>query len=498
MGFLSSILSPLASVAGGIFGGPVGAAVGGALGGALSGKSGGSVQSGNQTVTQQQQLDPRIQAMLFGDGTSGNQGLLAQYQALGQQPQSAGSAAIGGAAQNWLGSQGAGVLGQLQSGATGLMSGGMTAPSASAAQVNAPNAITPAFAQGANMVSAQSAGAQINAPSQNTLDLKSAYDRVINGDAGANPYLNKALTAGIDATNAGYQRNLSGLTDTLQKQILPGIRSNSVLAGQYGGSRQGIAEGNALSDFTKQATDANLQLGLQNSANTTGAQAQAFGQGQDRSLAALQGLSGQQYGVASQNAALQQANNIANAQLQNQTGIQVSGNNQQANLANAGFVQQAALANQNAQQQALTQNAQNQQQTNLANLQAQQGTNSLNSANQATGLQGLSGLLGQIYGIGQNQDNYALNRAGQTNSLLAPYLSANSSSSTQTPLYSNPGGNILGGAAAGLGLYNQFANLGGGSSNNNTGYNTFNVSPGTAPVNTSALQDLSWLNNIGR
>lgn len=482
MGFLSSILAPAASIAGGIFGGPAGAAIGGALGGALSGKSGGSVQSGNQTVTQQQQLDPRIQAMLFGDGTSGNQGLLAQYQALGQQPQNAQNAAFGGAAQNWLGSQGAGVIGQLQGGATGLMSGGVTAPTATAAQVNAPPAI-----RGANMVSAQSAGAQINAPSQNTLDLKGAYDKMINGDAGANPYLTGALQSGIDATNAGFQRNLSSMTDTLQKSILPGIRSNSVLSGQYGGSRQGIAEGNALSDFTKQATDANLQLGLQNSANTTGAQAQAFGQGQDRSLSALQGLSGQQYGVASQNAALQQANNIANAQLQNQTGIQVSSNEQQA-----------ALANQNAQQQALTQNAANQQQTNLANLQAQQGTNSLNSANQATGLQGLSGLLGQIYGFGQNQDNYALNRASQTNSLLAPYLSANSSSSTQTPVYSNTGGNILGGAAAGLGLYNQFANLGGGSGNSNTGYNTFNVSPGTAPVNTGALQDLSWLNNIGR
>lgn len=515
MGFLSSILAPAASIAGGIFGGPVGSAIGGALGGALSGKSGGSVQSGTQTVTQQQQLDPRIQAMLFGDGTSGNQGLLSQYQQLGQQPQNANNAAFGGAAQNFLGSQGGNILGQLQQGASNLSGSNIAAPSVQnpagvvASQANTAGAVTPAFAQGANMVSAQSAGTQINAPAQNSLDLKGAYDRVINSDAGANPYLMKALTAGVDATNSGYQRNLSSLTDTLQKNILPGIRSNSVLSGQYGGSRQGIAEGNALSDFTKQATDANLQLGLQNSANTIGAQAQAFGQGQDRSLAALQGLSGQQYGVAGQNAALQQQNNISNAQLQNQTGLQVSGNNQQANLANAGFAQQAALANQAAQQQtnlanaglaqqANTTNQGAQQQTSLANLQAQLGTNSLNSANQATGLGALSGVLGNAYGYAQNQDNFALNRAGQTNSLLAPYLSANSSSSTNTPLYSNPGGNILGGAAAGLGLYNQFANLGGGSGSSNTGFNTFNVSPGTAPVNTGALQDLSWLNNIGR
>jgi hypothetical protein len=498
MGFLSSILSPLASVAGGIFGGPAGAAIGGALGGALSGKSGGSVQSGNQTVTQQQQLDPRVQGYLFGDGTAANPGLIAQNIALGQQPQNAQTAAFGGAAQNFLGGQGGNILNQLQGGASNLLGSSIQAPQAQAQ--GALNSLSGGFQS--NQVTSAGApavqAAQINAPSQNSLDLKGAYNNFINGNAGANPYLTSALQSGVDQTNASFQKNQTDLTNNLQRNVLSGIRSNSVLSGQYGGSRQGIAEGNAIGDYTNQLNNANLQLGLANSANTTGAQAQAFNQGQDRSLSALQNLSNQQYGVASQNANLQQQAGLANqAATQNNNQFN-AGQGQQTNLANTAAANQLQQFNAQQAQQNNQFNAGAQNQTNLANLQAQLGTNSLNSANQATGLQGLSGLLGQVYGYGQNQDNYALNRAGQTNSLLAPYLSANSSSSTQTPVYSNPGGNILGGAAAGLGLYNQFANLGGGSGNSNTGYNTFNVSPGTAPVNTSALQDLSWLNNIGR
>lgn len=496
MGFLSSILSPLASVAGGLIGGPAGAAIGGALGGALGGKSGGSVQSGTQTVTQQQQLDPRIADMLFGSG--GNQGLLSQYQQLGQQPQNAQNAAFGNSAQNFLGSQGGGILGQIQQGASNLAGSGIQAPQAQAQ--GALNSLAGGFQS--NQVTSAGASpvkaAQVQAPSQNSLDLKGAYSNVISGNAGANPYLTSALQSGVDQTNAAFQKNQTDLTNNLQRNVLGGIRSNSVLSGQYGGSRQGIAEGNAISDYTNQLNNANLQLGLANSANTTGAQAQAFNQGQDRSLAALQGLSAQQYGVAGQNAGYAQQAGLANQAATQQNNQFNASQGQQTNLANTAAANQLQQFNAGQAQQNNQFNTAAQNQTNLANLQAQLGTNSLNSANQTTGLGALSGLLGNAYGYAQNQDNYALNRAGQTNSLLAPYLSANSSSNTQTPVYSNPGGNILGGAAAGLGLYNQFANIGGSGSPSSTGYNTFNVSPGTAPVNTGALQDLSWLNNIGR
>jgi hypothetical protein len=560
MGFLSSIIGAAAPIVGGIFGGPIGSAIGGAVGGLVGGKSGGSTQSGTQTVTQQQQLDPRIADMLFGSG--GNQGLLSQYQQLGQQPQNAGNAAFGGAAQNWLGGQGGNVLSQLQGGASNLMNSNIQAPQAgqqapvSTAQSAASQS---ALAQSPGTWSAPAAqstgaqapgsggasviwnkGAQINAPGQNNLDLTGAYSNFISGNAAENPYLTGAIQKGINQSSNAFGNMLSDAKSATQ-DVLGGIRSNSVLAGQYGSSRQGIAEGKAIDSLNTQLGRAASQFGQNNTDAAIAAQAQAFNQGQDRSLAATQGLGAQQYGVAGQNAGFQQQANLQNQSIANETDKFNIAQQNAVNQANAGLSQQNSqynagltqsqnqfgsnLTQQNNQFNTGLNQANNQfnanlgqsnnqfnagalnqggqfnaslgQQANLANLQAQLGTNSLNSANQATGLGALSGLLGQAYGYGQNQDNFALNRAQQMNSLLAPYLSANSSSNINAPLYSNPGGNILGGAAAGLGLYNQFANLG-GSGNSNTGYNTFNVSPGTAPVNTGALQDLSWLNNIGR
>lgn len=387
-------------------------------------KSGsGSQPSGTQTQTTQQQLDPRIQSMLFGDGTDANKGLLAQYQTLGQTPQNAGTSAFGNAAAGFLGGQGSGILGQLQTGSNNLLGSQIAAPQSA-------NGVQVPSSGGASVI--WNKGATVNAPGQNSTDLTGSYDRLINGNAGANPYLTGALQSAVDQTNTSYQRNQDNLTNTLQRSVLPGIRSNAVLAGQYGGTRQGIAEGNALGDYTNQLTSANLALGQANSANTTGAQAQAFNQGQDRSLAATQSLGAQQYGVAGQNASQAQQ-----AQLQNQS---IANNTDQFNVNAANGVN--------------TTNAQLQQQNNQFNAGQQSGTNALNSNNQQAGLAGLSGLLSTAYGYGQNQDNYGINRATQVNGLIAPYLGANGGSTSSAPLYSNPGANILGGATAGLGLYN--------------------------------------------
>jgi hypothetical protein len=57
----------------------------------------------------------------------------------------------------------------------------------------------------------------------------------MNGGMGGNPYLNSM--AGNLARTA---------TNTLQRQVLPGIRGQAVAAGGVGGSRQGVAEGLAV------------------------------------------------------------------------------------------------------------------------------------------------------------------------------------------------------------------------------------------------------------
>ena len=410
------------------------------VGGALLGGGGGGGGGGSQTQTTQQQLDPRIGAMLFGDGTDANKGLLSQYQGYLNQPQGAGTSAYQQHAQDYLKNTAPGVVNQLQNSAAGLLTSNISAPQSQGASPQSQGPGSPALSLGG-----YSSGTNVNAPAQNNLDLSGAYDKVINGNAGANPYLTQALQSGVDQTQTAYDRNQINLTNNLQRNVLPGIRSNAVLAGQYGGTRQGIAEGNALSDYTNQLSSSNLALAQANSANTTGAQAQAFNQGQDRSLTALQGLSGQQYGVASQNASMGQQNNLFNA-----------GQQQQNNQFNANQRQQG----QNLLQQNNQFNATQQQQNNQFNANQQANTNALNSNNQLSGLAAQSGLLSSLYGIGQNQDNAGINRANQVNGLLAPYLSANGSVVNTSPLYSNTGANILGGATAGLGLYNGLKNSG--------------------------------------
>lgn len=420
----------------------------GAYGAVSSSKNNKAAAEAGANATQH--LDPRADAIVYGNGTTANPGLLSQYQDLGKTPQSPGSASFGQFAQDYLKYSAPGAVQNLQNTATGLLAGNTAAPVTKAASAGDPRTY--------NVLNAQAS--QVQAPSQNGVDLTKSYNDIIYGDAGANPYLTKSLQAGVDATNAGFQKNANAITDNLQKTILPGIRSDSVLSGQYGGSRQGIAEGNALGDYTRQLTDANSLLAAQNSANTTGAQAASYNAGKDRALAATQGLSGQQYGVAQQNAALAQQTTLANAAAQQAASAQNANAYNNQNQFNAGLQQQAGLANQGAQLQ----------------------TNALNSNNQQAGMAGLSGLLQNQYGYAQNQDNYAINRAGQVNGLLAPYLGAGGSTNTTQPYASNTGANILGGATAGLGLFNGIKNTGAfdgwggnntpGASNVQPSYNT--------------------------
>lgn len=408
MSWLKDILGVAAPLAGSFFGGPVGGAIGGLLGGAIKGSGGGSSQSGTQTVTNKQEMDPRIAGMLFGNGGD-SKGLLSQYQGMLGQPQAAGAKIFGQANDNYIGEVGAYDLSQVRDASNRLMAGNTVAPGMQAGQAQA---------------------AQVNAPAQNGMNLTGSYDKFINGDAGANPYLTKAIGGSLDQSTNQFRQMQGEGTNNLMRNILPQIGSNAVIAGQYGGSRQGVAEGNAISDFTRQQQQSITQMGQNNTNAAVGAQTQSFNQGQDRALAATQGLGAQQYGVASQNAVMEQ----------------------QARQANADRTQAASQAN----------------------LGAQMGTNALNSTNTQAGMGGITGLLGAAGAQAQNQDSYTLNQAGKVNGLLAPYLGQVPGSSTSSqPLYENRTGNILGGATAGLALGKQFGGLlsgwGGGGGTNNPG-----------------------------
>jgi len=74
---------------------------------------------------------------------------------------------------------------------------------------------------------------------QGVLDPTNALSEILRGDPTTNPYLAQMNQASINQSMQGYN-------DALQKAgqtVLPQIKQDAFASGQYGGSRQGIAEG---------------------------------------------------------------------------------------------------------------------------------------------------------------------------------------------------------------------------------------------------------------
>lgn len=382
---------------------PAAAAIGGAL---ISSKG---AKDAAKISAQANQQDPRVSGMLWGQ--NGQQGLLSQYQGLLNQGQSGAANTFTQTNQNYLSNYGGADMDSARQAAYNAM-GGKAAPQAGGALASLP---------------AYAVGTQVQAPSQNNIDLSSSYNSLINGDPGANPFLTGSIQKGINQSTNAFGNMVTDAKSATQ-DALGSIRGNSVLAGQFGGSRQGIAEGKAIDSMNTNLARAASQFGQNNTDAAVAAQAGAYDADRNRQLAATQGLGAQQYGVAQQNAAYQQQ-----AQMQNvQNSLDVS-------KTNAGL-------------------AQNNQQFN-AGLQQQN-----NAQNTSAGLAGaglLSGLLGGASNQVNASDNWGLNRAQGVNSLLQPYLT---SQPTQQPVASNAGAAGLGGAMQGLALGNSLAGMFGGTS----------------------------------
>ncbi|HEX7644862.1 MAG TPA: hypothetical protein VF472_21890 [Burkholderiaceae bacterium] len=371
-----------------------------------SGKS-----SGSATSTQQNTIDPKLAPLLYG--TNGQGGLLNEITTAANAPRSPGMQTFGTAADNYMGNNGAMQLNGMTQAADNLMNGHISAPTTS---------------------SPWAGTARVSAPNQNNLNLSPAYANMIYGNSGANPYLTGAIQQGIDQANTAYGNLQTNATRNLVNNILPSLRAGAVTAGGYGGSRQQIAEGNAVGDFSNAMAQAAGQVGQNNTDAAVGAQSTSYNQGQDRSLNAMENLSSSQYGTADMNAQLEEQSALANAQMQEQT--------------------------------------------NLANLNSQLQTNTLNSSNTATGINAASGVLGSAYTYGGNNDTYALNKLGTATGLLSPYTGYGGSVQQTVPLYSNPMGNALGGASAGLGLYNAYRNATAGSGGGGNGMSIWNWNTG--------------------
>jgi len=447
-----------------------------------------------QTGTQQQQLDPRAQDILYGfqgnlkpgakptgtdangnpiyadsDYEGRNLGLLPQFQGLLNKPQDPGMQLAGQAASNYVGKFTPFDLEQMRQGALGLTNssglahqmqaalGGYTSPY-DVAQSSLPYGYGP---QTANANTAQAS--LINAPSQNALNLNPALGNFVYGDLGNNPYLTGSIQKGLNQSANQFSDLQNNMTKNFKENILGSLRGEAIANGGYGGSRHGIAESKAADAFATQMANALSQVGQNNTDAAVQAQANAYNQDRANQLNAVMGLSGQQYNVAGQNAGAQNQVGLSNAQMLNQMGQFNAGvgNNYLSQLL------QNSQFNAGAKNNALSQQYAGNQGMNLANLQNQQGANQynanalfnmdqLNSQNKATGI-GLLGNLGNnIYNMASNQNDYQINQAGKVNSLMSPYLGMGQTTVSSQPLYQNQGANVLGGALAGAQLFKNF------------------------------------------
>lgn len=227
--------------------------------------------------------------------------------------------------------------------------------------------------------------------------------------AGMNPYLQQqgnALTKGV--------------TDNLQNRILPAISASSIANGNFGGSRQGVIEANALNDANGQ-----IASGLAN----------LYGNGYNNALQYDLGRRGQD-----------QSYNLGMGNLG--LGFQNSQNSYDLGLRNNAL----GIANQDYQYANLDRQIYN----DNRGWQLQGANLGLNAYNQ--GISNNQGTIGAGTAIQNAPIDYWNQFANGANSIGRGY--GTQTSTSRTP--SNPLLNILGGAQLGSQIYGQFSGSGNG------------------------------------
>lgn len=260
-----------------------------------------------------------------------------------------------------------------------------------------------------------------------------AMSQILSGTPN-NPYLSQIAGDIANTTTQNFQRN-----------VLPSIRSGAALAGGYGGSRQGIAEGLAMSDLNNQILQANNQL---------------FGNAYEQAAARQAALTGQLSAQDLQASLANATNSLAGQQ--------------QANdwlLGNRGIDAQMAQA---AASQA---NAAASRDLGFAQLERQRQqdliSNALSGVGLMTGAQGipLQNLQG-IYNVGstfqgeqQNQLNAPLQNLQQYSQALLPWSGLGATQISTAP---GGGGNPIAGAMGGAMMGGTLGSTLGGAANGAT------------------------------
>ena len=128
---------------------------------------------------------------------------------------------------------------------------------------------------------------------QGALDPTNSMQRLLSGQID-NPYLQGLQQASVNTAMRGY----GDAVDMVNTSVMPGIRSGAVGAGQYGSSRQGIAEGLVGQQLSRNARD----LGIASMDAGTNLYGTAYGQAQDRMYNTASGLNNQAFQAGDNNA----------------------------------------------------------------------------------------------------------------------------------------------------------------------------------------------------
>lgn len=203
--------------------------------------------------------------------------------------------------------------------------------------------------QGANAIAPQQVNLNQARANQGVLDPTQSMQRLLSGQID-NPYLQSMQQASVNTALRGYNDAM----DSVTQNVLPQIRSGAVGAGQYGSSRQGIAEGLVGQQLGRNARD----LGIASMDAGNQLYGTAYGQAQDRMYNTATGLNNQAFQASDNNANRDLSAQTSNAsnQLAAQTFNANSANSARqfgagaqntASLANAGNTNQYNIAGMN-------------------------------------------------------------------------------------------------------------------------------------------------------
>lgn len=253
----------------------------------------------SKTKTKQQEtskVDPWAPAIPYlTEGLGNASGIFKKYQNLSQGQQDALQAGKD-VAQERLGS---GIFGKIGD-AAGRLIGGDFSPT-----LTQPGAIKAATA-------APSVGGNV----------QSAIDRTLSGQVD-NPQLQRMAEAATRTGQRAYGDAVEDSTTALTESILPSIRSGATMAGGYGGSRQGIAEGRALAERERTLGRNARELGIASEDAAAGLFGNAYESAQNRMAGMADSEANRAAALAEANAGRQQQAGMFNVGTQFQ-------NNQQA------------------------------------------------------------------------------------------------------------------------------------------------------------------------